>query len=373
MTGAVRRPATDAVLASGIWVVGERYVVHDGIDRLGQDDVTWQPLQGRPEWPVHQRDGRLVWIERDQAGDWRTIPDEDRRPRVDTTGAPLETRVRVIVDESPDPRTRAPTVWAPSERVGLADELVALGNQGDAAIVRWVEAHGFVGVRANPHERQESIEEISWALRRLARTRDLMHAIRERTGDALRAEAERILGFPEGTFAEVNRDDPADTFPLHPGVLVEPGLRLARAFGIAVPAGQHWTGAGAYIQALYALTEELQAPLQHLLRVQAGIMPTEDGMRLQGAIVAPGPLATAYLQTLDEASWPAITYVGDLPRIDWRAPRRCQRCGTTFKPRRLDQKWCSKRCLWAASKARTAHPGPSRGTHPSAGGRVGTV
>ena len=107
---------------------------------------------------------------------------------------------------------------------------------------------------------------------------------------------------------------------------------------------------------MYLLSDGLQAPLDHLLRVQAGIVPTGDGMRLQAAIVAPGPLATAYLQTLDEASWPAITYVGDLLRLDWRAPRRCRRCRTTFRPSRRDQVWCGPRCRWAASKAATSHP-----------------
>ncbi|MGC8635301.1 MAG: hypothetical protein ACP5VP_11720 [Candidatus Limnocylindrales bacterium] len=130
------------------------------------------------------------------------------------------------------------------------------------------------------------------------------------------------------------------------------GVHLARAFGISVPPGQHWAGAGAHLQAMYLLSDGLQAPLEHLLRVQAGIVPTGDGMRVQAAIVAPGPLATAYLQTLDEASWPAITYVGDLLRLDWRAPRRCRRCGTSFRPNRRDQVWCRPRCRWAASKAR---------------------
>lgn len=101
----------------------------------------------------------------------------------------------------------------------------------------------------------------------------------------------------------------------------------------------------------------LRAPLERFLRVQTTIAPTSDGMRLQGAIVAVGPLAAAYMQTLDEASWPAVTYAGPLLRIDWRTPRRCRRCGTTFKPTRRDQKWCSERCRWAASKAGAAvHP-----------------
>ena len=355
------RTATDAVLASGGWVVGERYVVHEGIDRFARD-LSWLPLDGRPEWPVHQRDGSLVWPEGDQSGRWHAIPDAERQLRSD------ETRVHVIVDESPNPRTKTPTVWMPTQRAGLADELAGLGKQDDGAIVQWVETNGFVGVRADPRERRESIEEIRWGLQRLALARDLLHAIRERTGDALRAEAERLLNIPRGFLAEVGRDTTTawDDERGHHEVQVKAsdqplgGPHLARMFGIAVPEGQRWPGAGAHIQVMYQLAQELQAPLAHLLRVQAGITPTGDGMRLQGAIVSHGPLATAYLQTLDEASWPAITYLGDLLRIDWRAPRRCRRCGTTFRPLRRDQVWCGQRCRWAASKAATSQRAAAR-------------
>ena len=358
-----RPTATDALLSSGGWIVGERYVVHEGIDRHARDP-SWLPLEGRPDRAFRRRDGRLVWPRREPSGRWVEIPDEDRTVRYN------ETRVHVLVDESPDPRTKTPRIWLPAERTGLADELAGLAAQDDAAIVRWVEANGFVGVRADPWERQESIEEIRWALRRLGLARDLLRAIRERTGDALREEAERLWSLPPGLLAEVNRDETRawdDDEGRHHEVVAKVedqpmgGPRLARTYGISVPAGQRWPGAGAHIQALHMLSEELRAPLERLLRVQAGIMPTGDGMRLQAAIVAPGPLATVYLQTLDEASWPAITYVGNLLRIDWRAPRRCRRCDRTFRPRRRDQLWCGPRCRWAASKARTTHPDAREG------------
>ena len=332
-----RPPATDAALATGVWVVGEQYGVRDAIDRVDTAPDAWLPLQGRPVWPIQERDGSLVWPERDWRGQWDTIRDEDRTLR------PGERRVRLIVDESPDPRTRTPTVWAPGERPGLADELVCLGRQDDATIMRWVEEHGFVGLRADPREWRESVEEIRAALAHLGQARDLVHAIRQLTGDALRSETERLLSLPAGLFAEL-KNDPDQPMS---------GPALARMFGIAVPEGTtRWSGAGAHVQALYGLSAVLQAPLERFLRVQTTIAPTGDGMRLQGAIVAQGPLATAYLETLDEASWPAVTYADSLLRIDWRTPRRCGRCGTTFRPKRRDQKWCSERCLWAASKAR---------------------
>jgi hypothetical protein len=298
---ATQATVTDAALATGVWIVGEKYAVRDGRGQLA------------------------------------SIHDEDRTLR------PGERRKRLIVDESPDPRTRTPTVWAPGERPGLADELVRLGRQDDATIVRWVEEHGFVGLRADPLEWRESVEEIRAALAYLGQARDLVHAIRQLSGDALRSETERLLSLPAGLFAEV-KNDPDQPMS---------GAALARAFGIAVPDGTtRWPGAGAHVQALYGLGAVLQAPLERFLRVQPTIAPTDDGMRLQGAIVAVGPLATAYLQTLDEASWPAVTYAGSLLQIDWYAPRRCRRCGTTFRPGRRDKKWCGDRCRWAASKAR---------------------
>lgn len=357
MTPGMDRPATDAALTTGTWIVGERYLVRDGIDRVDTALGAWLPLRGNPVWAVQERDGSLFWMEQGAGGQWRTIPDRARQL------CPLERRVRVIVDESPDPRTRAPKVWAPGGRAGLADELVRLGQHDEAAIVGWVKEHGFVGVRANPREGQESVEEIRYALACLRQARDLVRAIRELKGDALRAETERLLTLPPGLLESVSRDRTAtyideETGPHETEVQRERqpmwGVNLARAFGIAVPKGAKWPEAGAHIQALYGLSAVLGAPLERFLRVQATIAPTGDGMRLQGAIVAQGPLATAYLQTLDEASWPAITYVGSLLRVDWHAPRRCGRCGTTFRPSRPDRKWCSKRCLWAASKARAA-------------------
>ena len=322
------RAATDAALATGVWVVGEQYVVRDAVDRVDTASDAWLPLQGRAVPTAQERDASLGG------------PDRKLRPG--------EYRVRLIIDQSPDPRTRAPNWWHPGEQTGLADELVQLGRQDESAIVRWVEEHGFVGVRADPREWRESVEEIRAALAYLGQARDLMHAIRQLKGDELRDEAERLLSLPSGLLNEVQAD------PAHQPMA---GEWLAREFGIVRPKDQAWPGAGAHIQALYGLSSVLQAPLARFLRVQSTIAPTDDGMRLQGAIVAQGPLAAAYLQTLDEASWPAITYAGSLLRIDRRTPRRCPRCGTTFRPSRSDRRWCSDRCKSAAAKARAAvHP-----------------
>jgi hypothetical protein len=332
---ASRSKVTEASLASGIWMVGEGYGVRDGIDRPDTSPHAWLPLSGRPSLKVQQRDGSWVWPERDWRGQSVVIPDEDRKL------LPGEVRVRLIVDETPDPRTRQPTVWTPGERSDLANELVGLARGDEAAIVGWVREHGFIGVRANPREWFESVEEIRHALSWLGQARDLMAAIRDLRGEALRRETERLLGLPAETLTEV-KDDPRQPMS---------GKVLASRFGIAVPDGEKWPSAGPYVQALDGLRGALQAPLERLLRVQATIAPTGDGMRLGGAIVAHGPLATAFFQTLNEASWPAITWAGSMLRLDWHVPRRCQRCGNVFRPTRRDQKWCGERCRWAASKA----------------------
>lgn len=337
-----RRPTTDAALANADWPVGETYEVVEAIDRVDLRGEAWLPLLGRPVTPVQDPQRGVLWIEHGRRGDWSAVADEERALRYD------EQRVQLIVDASPSPRTRPPRVWSPGEHPGLADELVRLGQQDDAAIVRWVAEHGFVGIRADPGERHESIDEIRAALAHLAQARDLVHAIRTLSNEALRSETERLLSLPPGLFERVRSDA---SQPMS-------GEALRRAFNIPLPDPSiHWPGAGAHIQALYALSAVLHVPLERFLRVQTTIAPTDNGMRLQGVVAAVGPLATAYLHTLDEASWPAITYVESQLRISWRSPRRCGRCGTTFRPKRRDQKWCGARCRSAASKAAAAAAG----------------
>lgn len=319
------RPTTDLERASAYWVVAEHYALTDAIDRFDVSGRGWLTLRGEP-----------VWQEHDAAGGLGPIVRDNRPLSVGTSW------VRLIRDSSPMPPGPAPRPWVPGEQPGLADELVELGRRDEAAILAWVQQHGFVGVRANPREWRESVEEIREALAWLGQARALVSAIRSLKGNALRSEVERLLSLRPGFFAEMQTD------PRQP----MGGMALARQLGIEVPRGEHWPAAGAHLQALYGLTSVLQEPVRRLLRVDVTIVPTGDGMRLQGALVATGPLASAYLQTLEEASWPAITYAGSVLRLDWRASRHCARCGRTFKPKRRDQKWCTDRCRWAASKAR---------------------
>jgi len=317
--------ATDAALGGLPWLVGERYEVRDAVDRHPVGARSWLPYAGEASY-----------LQRDTSGQTREIHRDDYEL------GPTECWVRLIIDVTPDVRETQARVWEPSQRSGLADELAGLAEGDEAAILAWVRANGFLGVRANPKERSESVEEIRYALAYLAQARAILRAIRELRGDELRAEVEHQMSLRPGFLADIQKH--REHQPMS-------GPNLARRFGIEQPPGAHWEGGGAHIQALYCLTSSLAAPLERFLRVQADVAPTADGMRIQGSIWAIGPLATAYLQTLDEASWPTITYAGSLLRLDWRAARRCGHCGTTFRPKRRDQRWCGQRCRWAASKS----------------------
>ena len=318
--------ATDAAMGGLPWVVGERYEVRDAVDHHPVGVWSWLPYAGEAKSAV-----------KDASGHWHRVHRDNYALR------PTECWVRLITDDTPDVRETRARVWEPSQRAGLADELADLAKGDEAAILSWVRANGFVGIRSNQRERSESIEEIRYALAYLSQARAILRAIRGLKGDELRAEVEHQMSLRPGFLADIQAD---------PAYQPMSGPSLARRYGIEQPPGAHWEGAGAHIQALYCLTTTLAAPLERFLRVQADVAPTQDGMRVQGSIWAIGPLATAYLHTLNEASWPAITYAGSLLRIDWRSPRRCGRCGRTFRPARRDQHWCDRRCRWAASKSR---------------------
>jgi hypothetical protein len=253
------------------------------------------------------------------------------------------TWVRVIRDRTPEGQPRRG--WLPVARTGLADELATLGEADEEQIVAWVRANGFVGVRANPEEWQESVEEIREACGRLAQARAIVGAIRTLSGNQLRAFVEQQLNLRPGFFSEMQTD------PSQP----MSGPNLARQFGLRVPDGDSWPGAGSYLQAMYGLLTVMDEPIRRFASVRPDVVATDDGMRIQGQLVAVGPIATAYLRTLEEASWPAIAYEGSVLHVEWRAARRCGRCGMTFRPRRRDQRWCSQRCRWAASKAGHSH------------------
>ena len=314
-----RPQTTDAQLRSTAWSVGSSYVVRDGIDRLDVTRRAWLALQGQPR--VDDRDGAPI------------VRDERELPLATTW-------VRVIQDATRELQPRRS--WVPVVRVGLADELAALGRADEERVVAWIRSNGFTGIRANPGEWQESVEEIREACSRLAQARAVVDAIRTLRGPELRTFVEVQVGLRPGFFGQMQRE---------PGQPMS-GLSLARQFGLRVPDGANWPGAGSYLQAMYGLLTVLDEPIRRFARVSPDVVPTADGMRIQGQLVGVGPLATAYLQTLEEASWPTIAYQGSVLHLEWRAARRCRRCGVAFRPKRRNQRWCSRQCRWAASKAR---------------------
>jgi hypothetical protein len=251
--------------------------------------------------------------------------------------------MRLIVDETPDPRTTKARVWRPVDQPHLSDEVAGLGDVDDTTIISWVRGHGFLGLRADPRERCEGIEEIREAAVGLGQTLALARAVRSVPWQALRTQVETIIGLPAGILAEINDEEPKQ--PLS-------GKSLAERVGFKARHDGRWKGAGAYIQALYWLGRLLDEPLRRYVRVRPALMPLPDGMRLQAKLEAVGPLGVAYLQVLDEASWPAITYEGSSVQLHALAGRHCGQCGTVFRPGRRNQRWCSERCRWRATKVR---------------------
>ena len=313
---------TDALLDATNWVAGETYQVYEAVDTFVMDPGFVLRLAGDARWG--RPDGR----------GHRTMP---RRGEYELGSGELW--VQAIADIT-DVRSRPTRNWRPADHAGLADELVALGKSDAATVIAWVKANGFVGVRADARERAECVEEIQLALRHLGQARAILHAIRDLRGPELRAEVERQMNYEPGFLTAVQSD------PEHQPLS---GPNLARLYGVEVPSGKSWKGGGAYIQALYCLGTVLDGPMKRLLKVSAHVAPTGEGLRLQGSILAIGPLATAYQQTLNEASWPAITSSDSLLQVSWRALRRCTQCGEMFRPARRDQHWCGRRCRWAHS------------------------
>ena len=142
-TMAEEHAATDAALGGLPWVVGERYEVHDAVDRLVVTHWSWLPYAGEASR-----------LRQDASRNWHEVRRDNYTP------AQTECWVRLISDVTPDLRTTRARAWEPSRRPGLADELADLRKEDEAAILAWVRANGFIGVRGNVGDRSESVEEI---------------------------------------------------------------------------------------------------------------------------------------------------------------------------------------------------------------------
>lgn len=349
--------ASDAVLASSPWIVGERYVLRNGLldpawpDRL----VEWEPMRGDPYWQGTQH-------EREQARD-----------------DPRQVKVRAVLDVTPDPRTRQPRVWTPELDPRLVEQLARLARSPEHEILRWVQQNGFLGLRSDAAKDRwhptgwfETVEEIRYACGRLDQGWRLARLLRRRKAEGLFAAAVEILPGAEYSLRE-------GAFERFGGRLVGPDL--ARRFGLhASPEEISGTAAEERLQVAYLLLEVLSdRAFRGLLRVGVDGTPTEDsaGLRLRPTIQAVGPFATAYLQMLEAVSWPAVLgRKGSQTRmLFWKSSRRCEYCGAIYRPGRRKQRWCSKRCREAGwhdrhrpagvrPRRRPARPGRPRSTAP---------
>ena len=387
MDKASRPFASDVVLSAAPWIVGEQYSMRRALlDPAYPGALRWfAPLPtDRGWWAGSEADGALV----------------RRDPRL--------VAARAIVDQTPDPRTRPPRVWVPDFAGSLVEQLIGLAAASESEVLAWVRKNGFVGIRARPSERFETIEEIRLACGRLGQAWGLATLLRRGTSALVKprdAALPRFLKALWGTrpreLARASLLEAADAIlpgageelrGLAPWSLFDvpenrtglSGPDLAGAFGLrASPAEASAPTVEARLQVSYLLLSVLrERAFDGLLHVAVDAAPSEGGaaFRLQPVISAVGPLATAYLQVLEAVSWPApVSRGGSAARqLGWRAARQCLHCGTIYRPKRREQTWCSARCCSAAwhDRQRSAErlslratPAPSTRTG-SAGGRA---
>ena len=350
-------------------MVGEAYWLRDALlDPAYPDTLRWfAPMPNDRGW-------------------WAGSADDGARQRRD----PRYVGARAIIDQTPDPRTRAPRVWVPDVTGRLVEELVGLAVADEGQILAWVRRNGFVGVRARHRERFETIEEIRIACGRLGQAWGLATLLRRGSADALRrppgAAVPRFLralwGGNPPDLSAATLIDAADA--LLPGARQElqglapwapfappgaptslSGPDLARTFGLAGdPAPSSAPEVEARLQVSYLCLSLLRERVfERLLHVTVDAVPSEEGaaFRLQPVITAVGPLATAYLQVLEAVSWPApVAHARSAARdLRWRAARQCLHCGRIYRPKRRAQKWCGSKCAtaaWHDRRRRAVHP-----------------
>ncbi len=377
--------ASDVVLSPTPWIVGEQYWLRDALVD--------------PAYP-----GLLRWFEplAEDRGWWLGSETDGERLRRD----PVLMAARAIVDQTPDPRTRPPRVWVPDVAGSLVEQLIGLAAASESEILRWVRTHGFVGIRARPSERFETIDEIRLACGRLGQAWGLATLLRrgasalvEPRDAALPRFLRALWGARPRELARASLPEAADA--ILPGAREElqglapwslfgapenrtglTGPDLARAFGLrALPAQVSAPEVEARLQVSYLLLSVLRdRAFDGLLHVTVDAVPSEDGaaFRLQPVIIGLGPLATAYLGVLEAVSWPAtVSRGGSAARqLRWRAARQCLHCGTIYRPKRRAQKWCGRKCASAAwhdrhRSARTPHVARHSGTrHSARSGRI---
>jgi hypothetical protein len=344
-------PASDVILGASPWVVGEKYVLRDGL----VDGPASSPSTARLLWDAPLGAERGAERSAEYAAQLR------RDPRATTA--------RVILDKTPDMRTRPARVWMPNAESKLVDQLVRLAVAPESEILAWVRQHGFVGVRARPREWFETVDEIHYACGRLAQAWGLATLLRTRSSASFLEPHDAALP----TFVRGFRSDGPDLLEhaslveaadvILPGALIElqgesrlSGAALAQAFGLkASPEQAAVPDVEARLQVSYLLLSALRDHVfegQGLLRVGVDAVPdaSGDAFRLQPLITAVGPLATAYLAVLDAVSWPApVSRQGSAGRqLRWRAARPCLHCGAIYRPKRRAQKWCTSKCTTAA-------------------------
>ena len=221
--------------------------------------------------------------------------------------------------------------WSPGT-TGLGDELAGLSVQSEDELLSWIGSHGLVGIAGDTRASEEVVEDIRDWTGHLALCRQLLAELRaERPVDELLEHARAAAGHL------VDPDLVASIAGFNPGMAADKDFARPTA--------------RADLQVLHALGLALTRPLERLVRLHSAPLSRDGRLWIQPRIIGFGPLAIGYLETLAEASRLSIGWDVDEVRMDWRSPRRCQRCGRVFRPAKVDSRYCGKHCRWAASKA----------------------
>lgn len=200
------------------------------------------------------------------------------------------------------------------------------------AVLAWTRANGFVGVGRGLRSDElratdeEWVEDIRTVARRIESARRLLDAVR--AGESARRLRRRTLALgqapqdfrAEGLGLDWRVDPPRASLPAD----VEAVRALAWAIGLGL-SGQ--------------------------VSAEARVLATRYSIRATPVLVAVSPAGWAFLDLFEELSSLQINRGRTGRRLLWRDELvACPNCGKRFRRVRRDQKFCSKRCRWAAGK-----------------------
>jgi hypothetical protein len=252
-----------------------------------------------------------------------------------TQGWPVHQDYEVSTDDVIVPIGQVSGYWAPGlADSSLVDALVSLAGAKTDRLLAWSRERGAFGI-VHPDWRGPG-EPVALIRSHLIDVRST-----KRLFDALEQGDLRGVGALVKAAA---------------GHLVDP-QRLATRSSLSLPNQQPARHRSeAYLTGLNGLGTAIAQGLQDTVSVEAFVTGAGDDIRLTGALAGHGPIATAYLYLLGASAALRVNARHGTPRMEWRMPRQCAKCGNPFEPKRYDAAWCSERCRWLASKQGVKNP-----------------